>query len=360
MGGINAETKINLADGSTSTIKYIIKNKLNVPVLGYINNTVVHVKIINWIDKGLSKNWYKLKFSRKHMGLGSSHGSIMYSGEQKIFTNYKYTNCDEIQNNDIILSIRKDSDINYLQEQVLIGKLLGDGSLVGKNRRIEFNHITKYAEYVQYTLEALGDIANTHTRLYTSGYGSPIIRAKTLDKYYIEKYFSEWVNTGKKKVPKSIIGKLSPISLAFWYMDDGSLAHNNKQKDRATFATCGFDEYSIDNLISAFSCLGIKAKKYKHDYWRIHLSTIEAEKLFILISPYIPTCMRYKLPEKYKNLPFINLSSYNQPNEDKMYPIPQTIISNKEKVLYKISTRQYSIQTESDNFFANNVLVKCM
>ena len=40
-------------------------------------------------------------------------------------------------------------------------------------------------------------------------------------------------------------------------MDDGSLTHNEDQEDRISFATCNFDEKSIDNIIESLNKFGI-------------------------------------------------------------------------------------------------------
>jgi len=359
-GCLQASTLISLADGTRKTIKEIVDNKLDAAVLGYVDGKVKPVRITNWYDNGATNDWYRVKFTRSRMTRGNYCGTLVCTGNHKIFTteNNEYISSKQLTQQDSVLVVRNDVRLTYVQEQVLIGKLLGDGSLAHSNRHIAFSHKIEHKEYLVYTVSSLGDLGILNERGVVSGYGTTMCRGRTLDKFYISDAFSGWVRDGKKQVPNSIIGKLSPISLAFWYMDDGSLSHWRGQEDRAAFATCGFDETSIDVLVEALSVLGINAvKKQYRGYWRLFLHADEAEKLFILISPYVCPCMRYKLPERYRDFPYVELNLYKLTNQYKPFLVQQQILEVVKVDLKKADTHRYDLETESHNFFAGGLLV---
>jgi len=358
-GCLNYECEIDLFNDKKEKIGKIVNDKLNLEVKGVDeNNNIVSSKILNWFNNGISEKWKKIKFTRNGIS-GNHYGILIITENHEIFNPdlNKYIKCSDLKKDDKILINNYQKELSYIQEQVLIGKMLGDGCL--SDNSIQFGHKKEHEEYIDYTLELLNDISGNKQKNIISGYGTEMCRARTVSDKSIKKLFSYWFIDSKKEVPKSIIGKLSPISLAFWYMDDGSLSHNEDQKDRALFATCGFNEESIDNLISALKYLDINSTKYKSDeYWRIRLNHEDANKLFVLISPYIPKCMQYKLPENYR----LNINPIITKIKFKNIPLltEQTIISIDDYIptdRYKYLKTRYDIETETHNYFANGVLV---
>jgi len=355
-GCLESNTMISLADGTKAKIKDIVNNKMNIEVLAMDNNgKIVPTKILNWWNNGKSKgNWKKIKITRNGIGKGNSFGVIKCTDEHKFYNPQlnQYIEAKDLKVGDSVLLKRTDLHLTYIQEQVLIGKILGDGEY-GKGS-VGFCHKQEHEEYVDYTLNSLGRFAGNKGD-WESGYGSEMIRARSKSSYFIEDLLKDWYTTGKKQVPKSIIGKLSPISLAFWYMDDGSITNADckEQNFVAGIATCSFDDESIDNLIEALKVLGINAIKSNRDYNRLHFHSDEADKLFSLIMPYIPKCMQYKLPEIYRGYEPIYLGEHDK-SEYKPDLVEQKIISIED---LEIITTRYDLETELHNYIANDIVV---
>ena len=354
-GCLSFDDVITLYDGSTKKIGYIIKNKLNINTLGLDKKgNLIESKILNWYNNGMSNNWKKVKFTRDGL-LGNHYGSLIITDNHEFYNpdNNLYIKCSDLKNNDNILLCRNKRFINYLQKQILIGKMIGDGSLA--NNSIEFNHKKDHEEYIDYTLKLLGDIAGNKQKEQISGYGTLMCRARTISDLSISEIFNDWFIYGNKEIPLQI--NLSPISIAFWYMDCGSLSHNEKQEDRISFATCRYNEESVDNLIDTLKSMGITSVKFfDGKYWRIRVNSDEADKIFILIKPYIPKCMQYKLPERYKTnydpIYTDSKSSY------KPYLMKQKILSVEDYIPQrKFQKVRYDLETETNNYFANGVLV---
>ena len=363
-GCLEKKTKILLSDGSTKSIGEIVDNKLDVECLGKDKNgEIVSTKILNWFNNGKTKDWLKVSYERRGFGTqGSYFGALKCTPNHKIFSPAfnKYVEAKSLHVGDNVLLIKNIEDLSYLQESVLVGKMLGDGSYYSKSEKsasISFSHKKEHEEYLNYTINCLGDIAGNKQTEIISGYGTMMARGRTQNLPSIYICFSKWFNdSGKKIVPQDI--KLNPISLAFWYMDDGSMSHHEKQEDRINLAACSFSENDIDILLNALNIqCDINAEKYlsSKKYWRIRINAKDTKKFFTLIAPYVCKTMQYKLPYRFRQLN-VSLSEdmkkyYNICVEKEIIKI-QSIENTR-----SINTTKYDIETETHNFFANEILV---
>ena len=88
---------------------------------------------------------------------------------------------------------------------------------------------------------------------------------------------------------------LSPLSLAIWFMDDGSL---KSIKHRAYIIhTLGYDLSELQIMEKALmEKFGIKIKIHKqYNKWRIYIPAESYEKFRKLIKSHIIESMKYKL-----------------------------------------------------------------
>jgi hypothetical protein len=259
----------------------------------------------------------------------------------------------KLTSDDILLNIRNDMELTPIQEQILIGKMLGDGTLrIKNNNYINTAHIEwgqNEEEYTNWCLQGLQELAyNSETRI--SGYGTTMHCAKTKNTVSIYNKFKSWVESGHKEVPENIV--LTPISIAFWYMDDGALEHFQGQEDRVRFATNGFNKTSCEYLLRELNKYDIDAsvKDYKGN--TICLNSENSEKLFLLISPYICDCKKYKLPERYRDVVgYIPQTSENQYHK---LVVEQKVLSIS---IDSKPRERWDIETETHNFFTTGGLV---
>jgi len=346
-GCLESKTLIMLADGTSKTIASIVKEKYNGKVMG-INEKgqLIPTKIKNWFMNGMESDWLKIFFRPRVRG--GNQRKIICTKNHMFFdpTILKYKPISKFSSGDKIQFITNYLHLGFAKKQVLIGKMLGDGHL-GKSA-IQFGHKKEHEEYIDYTLACLGRFAGNKTKDYISGYGTEMKRARSKSSFLIDELFQKW-NKKERYVPEL---HLTPISLAFWYMDDGSLQHNDDQEDRATFATCNFSKESCRNIITSLRKMGIDAKRRTHDYNRIYLTADDSDTLFTLIAPYVPKCMQYKLPKIYRTnidpIVLINASEYK----------PDMQIEKIENIT-NINTKheKYDIETETHNYIANGVHV---
>lgn len=108
------------------------------------------------------------------------------------------------------------------------------------------------------------------------------------------------ITSGKRKkvLPPQIKDWMSDLSLAYWFMDDGSKKWKNKVL-ALRFCTDCFIESEIDILISVLKDkfkLNVTKTKNKNNKWRLYIGTDNYEKIKKLIYPHLVYSMVYKFP----------------------------------------------------------------
>ena len=249
-----------------------------------------------------------------------------------------------------------------LQNQVLLGIMLGDGHLClsGNTGAVAWGHVNYDKNYLEWKRQALGDIIrhpDSEFNEYISGYGSLMLRDATIFAHSIKEQFATMINTnGVKYVPEWVAESLTPLSLAFWYMDDGSLGYHEDQESRANFAVCSFSREDCEVLMKGLRKFGIDAIYFvdTNGYSRLRLNAQSAERLFLLIAPYIPPCMQRKLPERYRG------HSGWLPKPGSAYftsvLVKQTITSVQVNNSKLTESSRYDLETGTHNYFVNGVL----
>jgi hypothetical protein len=125
-----------------------------------------------------------------------------------------------------------------------------------------------------------------------------------------------------------------------------------KQKDRANLHVEGFNANDKSILIGGLSRMGINANvQNAGKYSIIQIPVDSVDTFFTLIAPYIHPQMRYKLPSKYHDVPFVKGNS-----EDISIGLRKTtVVSVSEGE--QIHRYQYDLHTNNENYFAEKCLV---
>lgn len=362
-GCLKNDSLISMSDGSKKKITQI---NVGDEVFGIDkNDNLTTTKVTNVFNNGKAKDgWLSIKIAKKKIGSGTAYSSIICTPNHQFWSNMHQTYVDakNLSVGDEVLSHRMKIQHTPVQEQIILGKLLGDASLrtIASSAHLEWGHTKEHEQYFDFVANGLGDLfAKKSKKEYMSGFGSKMIRGRTISLFSLKKKFSSFYKKGKKIAPNWVAKELTPLSIAFWYMDDGSLGHHEDQEDRAHFAVCDFSEKDCKVLLKGlkkFNINGVYYQSSNHDknkkHSRIRLNADEAEKLFILIAPYITSCMQYKLPERHRvhngNLPLTENLQY------KKFLVPQKICEIKS---VKAQSLRYDIETETHNYFAHGILL---
>lgn len=183
--------------------------------------------------------------------------------------------------------------LTQLQKSIIAGTLLGDGYLrIIKGRKdafLEVNHSLKAKDYVDWKYSMLRDIAGSMPKA-RKGNGLRIAyRFYTRQHPELSQLYEIFYMDGKKRIPEI---ELNPISLAVWFMDDGS-----RCRDRDVYLnTQQFNFSDQEKLRAMLKKLGLETTINKDkSYYRLRFLKESIKKFNELISAYIIPSMRYKL-----------------------------------------------------------------
>ena len=189
-----------------------------------------------------------------------------------------------------------------IQREILIGVLLGDASMSLRDGKpvysVKFEQGIANKEYIHH----LYFLFEPFVGQIPLEYKNKSIWFRTYRhvcfKYYYDTFYFGVNNS--KKVPTNIHRLLTPRSLAYWYMDDGSMTQVGGVDTyvHLNLHTQGFDlsdnQLLRDVLKNKF---GIIANIHKDKtYYKLYIISESVAAFVKLIKPYILPCFEYKLP----------------------------------------------------------------
>jgi hypothetical protein len=182
------------------------------------------------------------------------------------------------------------------QTQLLLGTLLGDGCISqtsNRAARYRMQHSSRQHEYNLEKYRILSEFCNKPPVIRkNSGYGKFLSVGATKSLPILLSLYTLIYPHRRKTVSKEWLSYLTPEGLAWWYLDDGSLA----QHRQITLSTHSFPKTECKMLQTKLAEYDIKTALYfvKHKYWVISIPALGSGKFLKMIAPFIPTCMRYK------------------------------------------------------------------
>lgn len=118
------------------------------------------------------------------------------------------------------LTHKDNIQLSHNNKQLLIGNLLGDGSVLKKKLRAFYTHTDKHLEYLEWLSSEFEKDGLTFSPIYQNSRGDWALQSRTYSVF--NEYRDDFYNGRKRIVPKSIT--LTPIILRQWYISDGSVA----------------------------------------------------------------------------------------------------------------------------------------
>ncbi len=184
--------------------------------------------------------------------------------------------------------------LNALQHAILVGSLLGDGTLRRQGTRtnalFEVNHSFAFKDYVDWKYEQLRTLVLTPPKARRGNGKRVAYRFTTRSLPIFTRYYEWFYKSGKKRIPRDII--LNPIILAVWFMDDGT-----KSRSAIVLNTqqCNLSEQQCLQRALQKS-FGIRsALNRDRGYLRLRITTESTTVFEKIVRPYVLPCFRYKL-----------------------------------------------------------------
>ncbi|MFI2959710.1 hypothetical protein [Priestia sp. JSM ZJ58] len=196
---------------------------------------------------------------------------------------------------------------SYIQKQVIIGSLLGDGCADTRGRLI-IGHSEKQVEWLEQKRDWLGELVydNGIKRSVKNGYkiGSIKYTLNTVPNQFIKKLRAEsYLSTGGRDI-SSLIPHVDALALAVLFGDDGH--YMNRGRGSGGISTYGFSEEQNALLAEHLHTkLNIDCKVSRHKkvfedkgkkfYYGIYIRSSGMQVMRELIAPYLPNSMKYKI-----------------------------------------------------------------
>lgn len=187
-------------------------------------------------------------------------------------------------------------------KDIILGSLLGDASLKinerYRNARFSFRHSIKQKEYFFWKKDELREISGERSFWKTKikdGFGGQKLRYQSLARPELTELYNLTHKKGVFKIRRKWLNIITPLSLAIWWLDDGSIIGNGR---KGVFCTDHFS-YEEQKILSRYLKkvwginvhIGKITRKWMGEektYYRLWIRSSEELKKFLrLILPYI-------------------------------------------------------------------------
>jgi recombination protein RecA len=359
-GCFSYDTRITLADGSQEKIGKIVNQRMPVEVLSYDADAdaIVPKKVVNWFDNGVTDEF--LQFTVAKPG-GNGRAQFGCTANHQIRTPGGWRDAQELAVGDRVLR----SVPHYLsgfQWEIVLGGLMGDGALSptrsGHGARFRFGHGAKQAEYCDWKASLFSNVGTSRTTNHKGVVHCDVSPLPELAELRRAVYVD-----GKKVFGHDYLKLLTPLSLAIWYMDDGTFTLRAKGLQERTREGSGRSEICVEAMEPTTRT---RLVAYLRDTWNfapklldragkavLQFPKDETAKLHALIAPFVHPSMEYKLLPRYRGK--FAVEPVFTPMRYELMPLPITKIAVKPPTR---SMHRFDIEVEgTHNYFVDGVMV---
>ena len=361
-GCLSYDTRVTLADGSQEKIGKIVNQKLPVEVMSYDfdKGEVVAMPVTNWFDNGVAERFLKFVVER---GGGNGRSQFTATENHLISTPGGWRPAGELIVGDRVLQSVPQL-LSETQWQMLLGGLMGDGALSpsrsGNGARFRWGHGAEQTEYGDWKASMFGNLTVSRS---TNVKGAVFHDVQPLPEL-AELREAVYV-AGKKVLSDDYLKRLTPLSLAVWYMDDGGFTLRSKGLQARTEGGSGrseicveaFDEGSQQRLRDYLAdTWGLDAKLERRGARQmavLQFPTTETAKFHALIAPFVHPSMQYKLLPRYQGR-FAVEPVFAEPRQVLM-PMPIVSITSRTDLR---SMHKFDLEVGgTHNYFVDGVMV---
>ena len=262
-GCFHYDTRVTLADGSQEKIGKIVNQRLPVEVRTYdIERGEMTVRpITNWFDNGVAERFLQFEVER---GAGNGRSQFAATENHLISTPGGWKPAGELCVGDRVMQ-SVTQRLSPLQWEVVLGGLMGDGALSptrsGHGARFRWGHGVRQAGYADWKASLFANIGTSRS---TNDRGavfhdlSPLPElAELREAVYL---------AGRKFLSADYLKQLTPLSLAVWYMDDGTFTQRSQGMQARTAGGSGRSEICVEAFDASTR---ERLVEYLNDTWGI-------------------------------------------------------------------------------------------
>jgi recombination protein RecA len=306
-GCFSYSTRITLADGSQEKIGTIVNQKLPVEVMSYDiqRDEFVPRKVVAWHDNGPTDEFLRFTVAR---GAGNGRSQFSVTSNHLISTPHGWVHAGDLSVGDTVLQA-VEHRLSAFQWDVILGSLMGDGALSptrsGHGARFRIGHGAKQTAYADWKASLFGNLRVSRS---TNDDGAVFHDVQPLPEL-AELRRAVYI-AGKKVLSYEYLKRLTPLSIALWYQDDGTFTLRSKGLQERTQGGSGRSEICVqaferssrerlrDHLADTFD---LHAKLIQRAGQAVlQFPTAETAKLHDLVAPFVHPSMDYKLLPRFR------------------------------------------------------------
>ena len=355
-GCCSGDARVLLADGTSERIDRIVGTRMAVDVLSYDEQLgrVVAKKVVNWFDNGPTPEFLTVAVPR--IGGGGPRGFSCTSNHQ-IMTPGGWREAGELRAGDRVLRTTPHY-LSDFQWEVILGSLMGGGALSpgrgGLAARFRFGQgAGATPAYAEWTASLM---ANIPVRRSSSATGAACIDLQPLPE--LAELRRAAYSPAGKVFSYDYLKRLTPLSLALWYLDGGGCSHR-------TTGGSGRSEICVQAMDPTTR---VRVVAYLADTWNLRpelstrgghavlvFATDETAKLHALIAPFVHPSMEHRLLPRYRGR--FAVEPVFAPVRQELVPVPITNVGLRPPST-STSMHRFDIEVEgSHNYFVDGVMV---
>ncbi len=366
-----ANASIETEDG-VKNIKWIVDNKYTGKVKSFNGSDIVWKNVISHSvePKDNNKVWVRIgNGGQKKLVVTDDHecavvDDILYP-TKVLYKEAKDLRNEYIIKDTLVLEQSRGNISNPLyspdQMDFLIGTLFGDGSI--RKGYLGFGHSLKQQEYLELKQQI---------------FGGKIGQVKKVGEYKGKEYFAQFLDCprnaqishlenllytndgGKcKKTIDKVLPYLNEKGLAFFYLDDGSLAYQSNGKPSITLHINSFTKDDCEklgeHLLNKWGIVTSLTFSGNGFQPRLRILQKSADTFFKIIAKYVIPEMEYKIPEEYRTQEKYDFSSLKSLKYSAQFVKNITVLNTKNS---HTPRKLYDIGVDGTScFFSNTFLV---
>jgi recombination protein RecA len=351
-------TRVTLADGSQAKIGQIVNQKRKVEVLTADLQTgeVRSAPVTNWFNNGATKDFLSVTV---HRPSGNGRAQFSATPDHEILTTEGFARVKDLRPGDPVM-LAQLFRLSDFQWDVVRGSLLGDGSLSApkkphsKGVKFRLGHGVKQRDYLKWKMSLLSNIPGSY---WENEGGDSFWDSTPLPELHDLRRTA--YKLGVKQFDEKYLASLSPLALALWYMDDGSLQIRGK-RESGRIAIC-VEAMSIDTKARLVAMLhdrfGVESKLHEvRGQAILRMERDATDKFHDVIAPYVHASMQYKLLPKYRGR--FNVEPVFSEPERRLMPAEIAEIKSKPAMWGGRSSYRYDLEVDgTHNYLVDSVVV---
>jgi recombination protein RecA len=291
-GCFHYDARVVLADGSTEKIGKIVNQRMPVEVMSMDpeSGEIAPRRVVEWYDNGETDEWLQFEVEA---GGGSGKRKFACTPNHLILTPEGERQAWEIDEGDEVLVAVKQYALAEDQMKLIVGSLLGDGSLryaSSHNAAFRVGHGERQREYCEWKQAMLAPFAHNIGRT-GNGIGFDTIPMQQLAALRDAVYAAD----GRKRVTRGLLSQLDARAFAAWYCDDGTFGGSYKRWGHGKATICVAGLSMEDRELVAQRCEELGMGRPTLSGHNLLFSGERTRQFQERIAPYVHPSLGYKL-----------------------------------------------------------------